>query len=155
MRKTLILSVASVSLFAFLLMMIPQQSAFSELYFVNHTNLRQNIFADREYSFTFAVKNLEGKKEAYYYKCYALFENKTFYLDDGAFLLEEGQKKEVKVLYSLPRGFERAKILVYVKKMSGLTKKQIFAWPDPRYSKELEIYFWVDEIVPVKIKRIN
>jgi hypothetical protein len=103
----------------------------TELYFENHTKLPKYIQPGREYNFTFTANNLEYRQMNYTYDVYAQYNNKTYQLNELNFTLENNETRSFYEWFALERKFDKAKIMVYLKKDTNET---------------IDIDFWVEEI---------
>ena len=128
----------------------------TELYFENHTILRANIFSDKVYNFSFTVHNIEYQEMGYNYTIKALDTNNTIIkeISSGNIILQDNQTKTTLAYYKLDKGFERSKILVTINKdhlnITPEFKTKLW-WPDPNYPNQIQIHFWIDEVVPIQI----
>jgi hypothetical protein len=160
MKYIFISAIVIIAVFLAVLSQIPLAiEPLSELYFENHTQFRENIFPDREYNFSFTIHNLEYQKMRYEYFIGAFDVNNSLIMeiDEGEVLLEDNESVTIFQEYSLPKDFLRAKVLITITKdhlnITPEFKKKLW-WPDPNYPNEIEIHFWVDEVVPTRIIRI-
>lgn len=92
----------------------------------------------------------------YDYIVNAYDENDTllFSVDSGKVILEDNGTTTISENFTAVNHFSRMKINVDIKKddLSIVPdfKKKLW-WPDPNYPKEIDIHFWVDEIVGTKV----
>ena len=143
----------------------------TEVYFENHTKLPANVFLNRSYNYTFTVHNLEYRTMNYQYNITEVFggqiieelttdlENITsnvtgitvsdlrnitrpvfrtpvIAIKSGNFTLDNNQSISLFENFSFSRRFDRAQIVINITKDNN---------------ESIDIAFWVDEIVPVKI----
>ena len=108
----------------------------TEVYFENHTSLPGNIFLNKSYDFSFTVHNLEYREMNYTYDMNIEYANKTGTVNSGKFSLENNETTTIKKSFSFAEPFDRAKIEIVVKKDNN---------------ESIDIHFWVDEIVPIRI----
>lgn len=128
----------------------------TELYLENHTELPKHLFLDKPYNFTFTVNNLEHQHMNYEYIIEAYDEEGELIseIDRGAFFLRNESKMTFIKEFSLNERFERAKINIKLNKQPSETEpwfqKKLW-WHDPNYPTEINIHFWVEEIVGTTI----
>jgi len=156
MKYIIIAGIAILAIFLAVLYFIPLGiEPLTELYLENHTELPKNVFLNKTYNFSFATHNLEYQDVEYNYTVEAFDINNTllFEIDKGKFSLADNESKTISENYKFLNGFNRAKIEVKIyKNLIGEPEfKRKLWWPDPNYPMEIDIHFWVDEIVPTKI----
>lgn len=153
MKYLLVAGIAIVIGFIIVLSFIPLGiEPLTEAYFENHTKLPVNIFLFKNYNFSFSVHNLEYQNMSYFYNITTDYDNKTFVIDSGNFSLEDNETKTIAGNFSINKHFERTEIKIEIYKLNNVISfKNKLWWPDPNYAKEIDLHFWVDEIVPVKI----
>jgi len=126
----------------------------TELYFEEHTELPRHVFLDKEYNFSFSVVNLEYRGMDYEYSVVAEVGEETRELDSGVISLWHEENGTIEESFSFDEGFEKAKIVVNIEKVpigeEPWFKKKLW-WPDPNYAEEIDIHFWVEEIVGTTI----
>jgi hypothetical protein len=130
----------------------------TELYFENHTDLQENIFLNKPYNFSFTVHNLEYQKMGYNYTvtAYSSDENRTKLLDisSGSIILEDNESRTIDESFKIGKHFSRMQVVVEIEKDDlGIVpdfKKKLW-WPDPNYPTNIDVHFWVDEIVGTTI----
>lgn len=157
MKWVLIGGIAILAIFLIVLSFIPLGiEPLTELYFENHTSLPSNIFLNKPYNFSFTIHNLEYQQMGYNYTVNAYDENDTllFSVDSGNVILDDNQTTTILENFSASKHFGRMEVVVDIKKDDlGIVpdfKKKLW-WPDPNYPTEIDIHFWVDEIVGTKI----
>jgi len=153
MKKVLIAGILIIILFLIVLSFIPLGiEPLTEVYFENHTGLRENSFPNITYNFSFTIHNLEYQKMRYEYNISVYDINGTFInkLDAGEIYLEDNMSETIDSSYNLPKGFGRARIQLEVLKDDlGIVpdyKKKLW-WPDPNYPTQIDIHFWTDEVI--------
>jgi hypothetical protein len=156
MKYMLIVGAAIVLVFLGVLYFIPLGiEPLTELYLENHTELPKNVFLNKTYGFSFTTHNLEYQDVEYNYSVEAFDVNDTllYKIDEGKFTLANNESKTVDERYLFDRPFDRARIEIKVdKKLIGEPEfKRRLWWPDPNYPTEVDIHFWVDEIVQTRI----
>ena len=157
MKKILIAGILIIIVFLIVLSFIPLGiEPLTEVYFENHTDLRQNSFPNAEYNFSFTIHNLEYQNMRYEYNinAYDVNGNLIEELGNGEINLENNMSETIFGKYNLKKGFNRAQIKINVKKDDlGIVpdfKKKLWR-PDPNYPNEIDIHFWTDEIVGTTI----
>ncbi len=141
MKYVLIAGGVIVAIFIIALMQIPIGiEPLTEVYFENHTSLPGNIFLNRNYNFTFTVHNLEYREMNYAYDMNIEYGNKSGTVNSGSFVLENNGSISFTKSFSFTEPFNRAKIQTVVKKDNNET---------------IDIHFWVNEIVPIRITIIK
>ena len=127
----------------------------TELYLENHTALPVNVFLNKTYNFSFTTHNLEYQDVEYNYSVNAYDVNNTllFKIDEGKFTLANNERKTLNENYIFKKPFNRAKIEVKIEKnlIGSPEFKRKLWWPDPNYPMEIDIHFWVDEIIGTRI----
>jgi len=127
----------------------------TELYIENHTELPKNVYLNKTYNFSFTTHNLEYQDVAYNYSVKAFDVNGTLLqeIDSGTFTLANNESKTTYMDYKFEEQFKRAKIQVVINKnLIGEPEfKRKLWWPDPNYPTEIDVHFWVDEIVETQI----
>jgi len=127
----------------------------TELYIENHTSLPKNVFLGKDYNFSFTTHNLEYQDVKYDYtvNAYDVDNALLFSIDNGTFTLANNETKTIDSDYKFDSSFSRAKIeVVITKNLIGEPEfKRKLWWPDPNYPMEIDIHFWVDEIIPTTI----
>lgn len=137
MKYVVIAGAAIVIIFLIALSFIPIGiEPLSEVYFENHTKLPVNIFLKRDYNFTFTVHNLEYREMQYNYDINAFYGNKSLNIDKSDFVLADNESASFFHKFRFNESFERAQIVINVTKDNN---------------ESIDIHFWVDEIVPVRI----
>jgi len=157
MKKVLIAGVLIVILFLGVLWFIPLGiEPLTEVYFENHTELPKHLFLNQGYDFVFTVHNLEEQDMNYEYNIGVFDEEGKFMFEvgSGEFFLENEGAETFTQDFMFLEVFDRARINVQVVKIPGDEKpwfeKKLW-WPDPNYPTEIEIHFWVEEIVGTTI----
>ena len=156
MKYIIIAAVAIVAVFLAVLSFIPLGiEPLTELYIENHTSLPVNVFLGKVYNFSFTTHNLEYQDVEYSYTVNAYDVNNTLLaeIDKGSFVLANNESKTINEKYWFTNRFGRAKIeVVITKNLIGEPEfKRLLWWPDPNYPYNIDIHFWVDEIVPTTI----
>ncbi len=156
MRYILIAGICMVIAFLAVLYFIPLGiEPLTELYLENHTQLPVNVFLNKAYNFSFTTHNLEYQDVEYNYTINAYDVDNTllFKIDEGKFTLANNESKTIAEDYKFMRHFDRAKVeVVIAKNLIGTPEfKRKLWWPDPNYPMNVDIHFWVDEIVPTRI----
>lgn len=127
----------------------------TELYLENHTQLPKNVYLNKYYNFSFTTHNLEYQDVEYDYSVEASDANDTylFKIAEGTFTLANNESQTINEKYLFTNSFDRAKIQVKIEKhLIGEPEfKRRLWWPDPNYPTEIDVHFWVDEIVPTRI----
>ena len=127
----------------------------TELYLENHTELPKNVYLNKIYNFSFTTHNLEYQDVEYNYSINAYDVNNTllFKIGEGKFVLSNNESESIEADYAFDKPFYRAKIEVIIgKNLIGEPEfKRKLWWPDPNYPMEIDIHFWVDEIVKTQI----
>jgi hypothetical protein len=127
----------------------------TELYIENHTQLPKNVYLDKTYNFSFTTHNLEYQDVEYNYtvKVFDVNETLMYELYSGSFILANNESKTVYADYRFDEPFKRAKIQVEItKNLIGEPEfKRKLWWPDPNYPYNIDVHFWVDEIVQTQI----
>ena len=137
MKYVVISAVVIVIVFLVVLSYIPIGiEPLSEVYFENHTKLPVNIFLNRSYNFTFTVHNLEYRDMTYNYNITSNYGNKSLTVDSGTFALSNNESVTLLKKFKMLEHFDRAQILVNVTKDNN---------------ESIDIHFWVDEIIPIRI----
>ena len=159
MKYVLIAGLGILAVFLAVLYFIPLGiEPLTELYFENHTALPKNIFLDKNYDFSFTVNNLEYQDVEYNYIVEAYDVNNTllFEINKGSFTLANNESRTISENYIFNNPFGRAKVEIKItKNLIGKPEfKRRLWWPDPNYPMEIEIHFWVDEIVGTTMKII-
>lgn len=111
----------------------------TEVFFENHTLLRDNIFPGQQYNFTFTVHNLEYREMNYGYNVTAYYVNQSVQIKSGELDLNDNESASMYVNYSLPKGFSRAKV-------------EVLVWRNETDS--IDIHFWNDEIVGTTVTTV-
>lgn len=157
MKYVLIGGIAILAVFLVVLSFIPLGiEPLTEVYFENHTALPAYIFPTKMYNYSFTVHNLEYQDMKYNYTIKAYDENDTFLYDmgSGEIYLANNETKTIFEDFSIGNHFGRIKINVNIQKDDlGIVpefKKKLW-WPDPNYPTEIDIHFWVEEIVGTTI----
>ena len=155
-KVTLIAGVVIVLAFLGVLYFIPLGiEPLTELYLENHTSLPVNVYLNKTYNFSFTTHNLEYQKVEYGYsiKSFDVNDILLFKIDEGKFILFNNESKTINEDYIFNEPFNRAKLQVKItKNLIGTPEfKRRLWWPDPNYPTEIDIHFWVDEIVQTKI----
>lgn len=81
--------------------LIPRQEHFTELYFNNHTNLPKKLAINETITFTFAIRNLEGKDKEYPYAVY--FKNDVYgttTVNQKTVLVKDNEEKIITETYT-------------------------------------------------------
>jgi hypothetical protein len=149
MRKIIIAGIIILGLFLIVLNWIPRGiEPLTEVYIDDYTKLPSNILLDKDYNFSFTVHNLEYQDMKYDYTIGKYDANGEILgeLENGSVILSNNQNKTVYEKYKFDAPFEKAQIKVVVRKDNlSITPefKKKFWWPDPNYSSEIEIHFWV------------
>ncbi len=156
MKYIIIAAVSILAVFLAVLSQIPLGiEPLTELYLENHTELPKNVFLNKTYSFSFTTHNLEYQDVEYNYavNAYDINNSLLFSIENGSFTLANNESKTININYKFLQGFDRAKIEVVINKnLIGTPEfKRKLWWPDPNYPYEVDIHFWVDEIVPTRI----
>lgn len=153
MKYVLIGGIAILAVFLLVLSFIPLGiEPLTEVYFENHTALPKYIFPDKPYNYSFSVHNLEYQDMKYNYIINAYNENDSllYRMDSGEIYLTNNETKTIFENFAINGHFGRIKINVDIKKDDlGIVpdfKKKLW-WPDPNYPTEINIDFWVEEIV--------
>ncbi len=127
----------------------------TELYLENHTSLPKNVYLDKTYNFSFTTHNLEYQDVEYNYTVKVFDVNGTLLneLYSGNFTLANNESKTLDLDYKFDEPFKRAKIQVEItKNLIGEPEfKRKLWWPDPNYPYNIDVHFWVDEIVQTQI----
>lgn len=127
----------------------------TELYIENHTDLPQNVFLNKSHNFSFTTHNLEYQVVDYEYTINAYDVNGTLIsnIGYGEFALGNNYSQTINSEYVFNKPFDRAEIEVKIyKNLIGTPEfKRKLWWPDPNYPMEIEVHFWVDEIVQTRI----
>ena len=131
----------------------------TEVYFENHTKLPKYAFLDQDYNFSFTINNLEHQDVEYTYTIeeYDNKGNLIREIEQGTVLLFHEQKQTFHKTINFPDKFERARINVRIEKnLIGEPdfKKKLW-WQDPNYPIEINIHFWVEEIVGTTITIVD
>ena len=156
MKYILIAGIVIVLAFLIALSFIPIGiEPLTEIYIENHTSLPVNVYLNKTYNFSFTTHNLEYQDVEYSYSINAYDINNVllFNIDDGKFTLANNESKSINENYVFKNPFGRAKIEVKItKNLIGEPEfKRKLWWPDPNYPTEIEIHFWLDEIVQTRI----
>jgi len=156
MKYIIIAGIAILIVFLAVLSFIPLGiEPLTELYIKNHTSLPVNVFLNKTYNFSFTTHNLEYQDVEYDYSVRTYDVNNTllFKIDNGSFTLSNNESETINENYVFDKSFDRAKIEVVINKnLIGEPEfKRKLWWPDPNYPMEIDIHFWVDEIVPTRI----
>lgn len=128
----------------------------TELYFEEHTQLPSSVSLNEIYNFVFTTNNLEYQDMRYYYNVSVFDVNGSFVksVGFGDFVIEHNESRTVEEGFLFAESFERAKIKVLIKKdhmnITPEFKTKLW-WPDPNYPTEIDVHFWVDEVVIQKI----
>lgn len=156
MKYIIIAGIVILAIFLAVLSQIPKGiEPLTEMYLENHTDLPKNVYLNKMYNFSFTVRDLEYQNMRYDYTIDVFDVNNTllFNIADGNFILVNNESKTITENYIFDKSFERAKIEVNITKIKiekpWFEKK--FWWPDPNYPSNIDIHFWVDEIVQTKI----
>lgn len=156
MKYLIIAGICIVAVFLGVLYFIPLGiEPLTEVYFENHAELPKNVFLNKNYNFSFTVHNLEEQKMGYNYSINSYDANNTllFKIGEGDFALENNESKTFNAKYQFDEQFERAKIQVVIQKNKLETpwfEKKLWR-PDPNYPYQIDIHFWVDEVVGTRI----
>ncbi|MCD4770893.1 hypothetical protein K8R30_00575 [archaeon] len=124
----------------------------TELYFEEHTQLPSSVSLNEIYNFAFTTNNLEYQDMRYYYNVSVFDVNGSFVksVGFGDFVIEHNESRTVEEGFLFAESFERAKIKVLIKKdhmnITPEFKTKLW-WPDPNYPTEIDVHFWVDEVV--------
>ena len=141
MKYVIAISIVILTIFILILTTIPIGiEPLTEVYFENHTKLPANLFLNRSYNFSFSVHNLEYKEMKYDYTIHAEYGNFSKLLSTNSFILADNQTSTFFHNFSFQEQFERAKIKVVVIKENQET---------------IDIHFWVDQIMPLRIQKVN
>lgn len=156
MKYILIAGIVILAVFLGVLYFIPLGiEPLTELYLENHTGLPINVYLNKTYDFSFTTHNLEYQDVEYNYAINAYDVNNTllFKINEGNFTLVNNESESIAENYIFKNPFNRAKIEVKItKNLIGEPEfKRKLWWPDPNYPTEIEIHFWVDEIVQTRI----
>ena len=156
MKYILIAAAVILAIFLGVLYFIPLGiEPLTELYLENHTELPINVYLNKTYNFSFTTHNLEYQNVEYTYVINAYDVNNTllFEIDEGKFTLANNESKSINENYVFKNPFGRAKIEVKItKNLIGEPEfKRKLWWPDPNYPAEIDIHFWLDEIVQTRI----
>jgi len=157
MKYVIISGVLILAVFLAVLILIPKGiEPLTELYLENHTELPINVYLEKTYNFSFTIHNLEYQDMRYNYTISKYDENGSLIeeIGSGNIVLANNESKTITQEYSFNSSFDRAKIEVLAKKDDlGITPdfKKRFWWPDPNYPTQLDVHFWVDEIVQTTI----
>jgi len=156
MKYIIIAGIVILAVFLAVLSQIPLGiEPLTELYLENHTQLPVNVFLNKTYNFSFTTHNLEYQDVEYNYTINAYDVNNTllFKIDEGKFTLANNESKTINENYVFNKPFDRAKVEIKItKNLIGTPEfKRKLWWPDPNYPYEIDIHFWVDEIVPTRI----
>jgi hypothetical protein len=124
----------------------------TELYFEEHTQLPSSVSLNKIYNFAFTTNNLEYQNMRYSYNINVFDVNDSFIgtTGFGEFIIEHNESRTIEEGFLFTEPFERVKIKVLIKKdHMNLTPefKTKLWWPDPNYPEEIDVHFWVDEIV--------
>jgi hypothetical protein len=158
MKKVFAAGVVILIVFIIVLQFIPLGiEPLTELYFENHTKLPVYIFPMRYYNFSFTIHNLEYQEMGYNYSVDVYKGDDFWYTEDfGRVIIADNESVTLFEDFALSRGFDRAKVQVNIKKDDlGIVpdfKKKLW-WPDPNYPENVDIHFWVEEIVGTTITR--
>jgi hypothetical protein len=141
MKYVIIAGVVIITIFILILTTIPIGiEPLTEVYFENHTSLPANLFLNRDYNFTFTVRNLEYKEMTYNYSIKAEYPNVSRVIATDTFTLADNESKSFYHEFSFKERFERAKIKIEVTKDN---------------EEVIDIHFWADQIVPLRITKVN
>jgi len=157
MKYVIISAIIILAIFLLVLTQIPLGiEPLTEMYFENHTDLPKYLFLDKPYDFSFTVHNLEYQKMRYVYTINAYDENNTllYKLNSGNFILENNESKTIYEEFTKKEHFDRTKIVVDIEKDLSLETpkfKNKLWWPDPNYPMQIDIHFWVEEIIGTTI----
>jgi hypothetical protein len=156
MKYIIIVAIAVVAVFLVVLSFIPLGiEPLTELYIEKNTELPKNVFLGKDYNFSFTTHNLEYQDVEYNYTVNAYDINNTllFEIDKGSFTLANNETKTIDSDYKFNSSFNRAKIeIIITKNLIGTPEfKRKLWWPDPNYPYQIDIHFWVDEIIPTTI----
>jgi hypothetical protein len=156
MKYILISGIVVILIFLAVLSQIPLGiEPLTELYLENHTKLPINVYLNKTYNFSFTTNNLEYQDVEYYYYVEVLDVNNTslFKIDEGRFTLANNESRTINENYVFNQPFDRAKIQIRITKnlIGNPEFKEKLWWQDPNYPNEIDIHFWVDEIVQTKI----
>ena len=156
MKYVLISAVVLLAVFLIVLSQIPLGiEPLTELYIENHTSLPINVFLGKMYNFSFTTHNLEYQDVEYNYtvKAYDVDGTLMFNLSSGSFTLANNESKTITEYYTFSKPFNRSQIQVQItKNLIGEPEfKRKLWWPDPNYPYEIDIHFWVDEVVQTQI----
>lgn len=156
MKYLIIAGIVIVAVFLIILTQIPLGiEPLTEVYIENHTSLPINVYLNKTYNFSFTTHNLEYQKMGYEYAINAYDVNETlmFEVGKGNFTLLNNETQTIAADYRFDESFGRAKIEVVVSKVKIETPEFEWKlwWRDPNYPEKIDIHFWVDEIVPMRI----
>jgi hypothetical protein len=124
----------------------------TELYFEDHVNLPKDVSLNTIYNFAFTTNNLEYQDMRYYYNVSVFDVNGSFMkvVAFGDFVIGHNESRTVEEGFLFAESFERAKVKVLIKKdhmnITPEFKTKLW-WPDPNYPEEIDVHFWVDEII--------
>jgi hypothetical protein len=157
MKYIIIAGIVILAVFLAVLSQIPLGiEPLTELYIDNHTSLPKNVYLNKDYNFSFTLHNLEyqGMKYDYTVRVFDAGGNLMEEIGSGSVVLENEGYKTIQQSYNFKKPFDRAKIVVNVIKgrigPEPDFRKKLW-WPDPNYPDEIDVHFWVDEIVQTKI----
>lgn len=127
----------------------------TELYLENHTGLPKNVYLNKNYNFSFTTHNLEYQDVEYSYvvEAYDVNDSLLFKIRGGSFTLANNESSTISENYKFDKPFERAKIKIEItKNLIGEPEfKRRLWWPDPNYPLNVDVHFWLDEIVQTRI----
>jgi len=153
MKYILIAGLGILAIFLAVLSQIPIGiEPLTELYFENHTELPKHLFLEKTYNFSFTIHNLEEQDMDYDYTI-EVFDNEgnfMFEINKGSFFLANEEYQTFEQDFRFIRNFDRARINIKIIKNppeeEPWFKKKLW-WADPNYPTEINIHFWVEEIV--------
>ena len=156
MKYVLIAGIAILIVIIIILQFIPWGiEPLTEVYFENHTKIPKHIFTNQSYNYSFSVHNLEYQKMNYSYNITSYAANDISIIETGSFILEQDESKEFEKEFEFQKGFEKARIQIDIQKIKieNASHEGKLWWKDPNYPEQINIHFWVEEIVPVQIIR--
>jgi len=157
MKYIIISGIVILAVFLVILAMIPKGiEPLTEMYFENHTSLPKLAFLDREYNFSFTIRNLEFTTMDYEYIIQAFNESGDLIeeLNRGWTTLANNESTSINETFIFDKPFERAKVNVLLNKLTSgneANAKRRFWWKDENYPDSINIHFWVEEITGPKI----
>ena len=160
MKYIIIAGLVILAVFLVVLSQIPLGiEPLTEVYLENHTALPKNVYLNKMYNFSFTVHDLEYQNMEYNYAVDVFDVNNTllFNIANGNFTLANNESKTITENYIFNKSFDRARIEVNITKIKiekPWFEKKLW-WQDPNYPNNIDIHFWVDEIVITKITITN